>query len=178
MLAGDHSIFVTDPKLANRRADWLPLQVVQPAFDRSERAAGQKKRSGPTPRLAPRFSEYAFCRSPHPPPCNRNRRSRQGERAKAIRSIRTRGQIGLRRLAIFLNGSLSALALRRTAKVVRFRALAIISVAHALKTRSRSSLSRSGVQGRRGVLFISSPSAHLQLSRPDFSQNYLHLSGT
>jgi hypothetical protein len=28
-------------------------------------------------------------------------------------------------------------------------------------------------------LFISpSPSAHLQLSRPDFSQNYLHLSGT
>jgi hypothetical protein len=89
------------------------------------------------------------------------------------------GQIGPRRLAIFLNGSLSATALRRTAKVVRFRALAIISVLHALKTRSRSSLSRSGVQGRRGVLFISpSPSAHLQLSRPDFSQNYLHLSGT
>ena len=61
----------------------------------------------------------------------------------------------MRRLAIFFNGSLSALALRRTAKVVRFRALAIISVAHALKTRSRSSLSRSGVQGCRGVLFIS-----------------------
>ena len=72
-----------------------------------------------------------------------------------IRSTRSHGQIGLRRLAIFLNGSLSAPALRRTAKVVRFRSLAIISALHALKTSSRSSLSRSGVQGRRGVLFIS-----------------------
>src|SRR5258708_3207787 len=60
-------------------------------------------------------------------------------------------KFSLRRLAIFLNGSLSVLALRRTAKVVRFRALAIVSVLLALKTSSRSSLSRSGVQGRRGV---------------------------
>ena len=80
----------------------------------------------------------------------------------------------LRRLAIFLNGSLSVLALRRTAKVVRFRALAIVSALLALKTSSRSSLSRSGVQGRRGVLVISpSLSAHLQLFKPDFSQDYL-----
>lgn len=85
----------------------------------------------------------------------------------------------LRRMAIFRNGSLSVLALRRTAKVVRFRALAIISALHALKTSSRSSLSRSGVQGRRGVLFISpSPSAHLQLFQPDFSQDYRQLFGT
>jgi hypothetical protein len=91
------------------------------------------------------------------------RKPRQGglnRRAKAILhgrkpSAALRGQGQMRRLAIFFNGSLSALALRRTAKVVRFRALAIISVAHALKTRSRSSLSRSGVQGCRGVLFIS-----------------------
>jgi hypothetical protein len=47
------------------------------------------------------------------------------------------------------------LALRRTAKVVRFRALAIFSALLALKTSSRSSLSRSGVQGRRGVPVIS-----------------------
>jgi hypothetical protein len=83
-----------------------------------------------------------------------------------------------RSLAIFLNGSPSALALRRTAKVVRFRALAIVSAPLALKTSSRSSLSLSGVQGRRGVpVMFLSPSAHLQLSRPDFSQNYLYLSG-
>jgi hypothetical protein len=69
-------------------------------------------------------------------------------------------QIKLRRLAIFLNGSLSVLALRRTAKVVRFRALAIVSVLLALKTSSRSSLSRSGVQGRRGVpVIFASPSS-------------------
>jgi hypothetical protein len=70
------------------------------------------------------------------------------------------------------------LALRRTAKVVRFRALAIVSVLLALKTSSRSSLSRSGVQGRRGVLVISpSLSAHLQLFQPDFSQDYPQSSG-
>jgi hypothetical protein len=68
-------------------------------------------------------------------------------------------QIKLRRLAIFLNGSLSVLALRRTAKVVRFRALAMVSTLFALRTSARSSLSRSGVQGRRGVPVISpSPS--------------------
>jgi hypothetical protein len=85
----------------------------------------------------------------------------------------------MRRLAIFLNGSLSVLALRRTAKVVRFRALAIVSVLIALKTSSRSSLSRSGVQGCRGVAVIfPAPSAHLQLFQPDFYYDYLQLSGT
>ena len=68
-------------------------------------------------------------------------------------------QISLRSLAIFLNGSLSVFALRRTAKVVRFRALAIVSTLFALRTSARSSLSRSGVQGRRGVPVIS-PSPH------------------
>ena len=69
-------------------------------------------------------------------------------------------KISLRRLAIFLNGSLSVFALRRTAKVVRFRALAMVSTLFALRTSARSSLSRSGVQGRRGVPVISpSPSA-------------------
>jgi len=57
------------------------------------------------------------------------------------------------------------LALRRTAKVVRFRALAIVSALLALKTSSRSSLSRSGVQGRRGVPVIS-PSPSPTPSRP------------
>ena len=47
------------------------------------------------------------------------------------------------------------LALRRTAKVVRFRVSAIVSVLLALRTSSRSSLSRSGVQDRRGVPVIS-----------------------
>src|ERR1700733_8124610 len=106
------------------------------------------------------------------------RKLRQGalnRRAKAILqgrkpSAALRRQRQMRRLAIFFNGSLSALALPRTAKVVRFRALAIISVAHALKTRSRNSLSRSDVQGRSWRTFhFPSPSAHLQLSRPDFS---------
>jgi len=68
-------------------------------------------------------------------------------------------QICLRCLAIFLNGSLSVFALRRIAKVVRFRALAIASTLFALRTSARSCLSRSGVQGRRGVPVISqSPS--------------------
>ncbi len=43
------------------------------------------------------------------------------------------GSNQLRRLAIFLNGSLSVFALRRTAKVVRFRASAIVSVQPWLK---------------------------------------------
>ncbi len=68
-------------------------------------------------------------------------------------------QICLRCLAIFLNGSLSVFALRRIAKVVRFRALAIASTLFPLRTSARSSLSRSGVQGRRSVPVISpSPS--------------------
>src|SRR5260370_9726783 len=53
-------------------------------------------------------------------------------------------QISLRSLAIFLNGSLSMFALRRTAKVVRSRALAIVSTLFALRTSARSSLSCSG----------------------------------
>jgi hypothetical protein len=65
-----------------------------------------------------------------------------------------------RRLAIFLNGSLSVFALRRTAKVVRFRALAIVSTLFAFRTSARSFLSCSAVQGARGVPVISpSPSA-------------------
>ena len=92
---------------------------------------------------------------PDQPTSKRNRRAKAILRArKPPEALQGRGQIGLRRLAIFLNGSLSAPALRRTANVVRFRALAIISALH-VKTRSRSSLSRSGVQGCRGVLFIS-----------------------
>src|SRR5258706_7311504 len=63
-------------------------------------------------------------------------------------------QISLRCLAIFLNGSLSVFALRRTAKVVRFRASAIVSTLFALRTKARSFLSCSGVQGARGVPFI------------------------
>ena len=71
-------------------------------------------------------------------------------------------QIGLRILAIFLNGSLSVFALRSTAKVVRFRAVAIVSTLFALRTSARSSLSCSGVQGARGVPVISaSPSASI-----------------
>src|SRR5260370_9406558 len=71
-------------------------------------------------------------------------------------------QISLRSFAIFLNGSLSVFALRRTAKVVRFRALAIVSTLFALRTSARSSLSCSGVQGARGVPVISaSPSASI-----------------
>src|SRR6266481_2786332 len=61
-----------------------------------------------------------------------------------------------RRLAIFLNGSLSVFALRRTAKVVRFRASAIVSTLFAFRTSARSFLSCSGVQGARGVPVISS----------------------
>jgi hypothetical protein len=53
-------------------------------------------------------------------------------------------KISLRRLAIFLNGSLSVFALRRTAKVVRFRALAMVSTLFALRTSARSSLSPFG----------------------------------
>lgn len=56
--------------------------------------------------------------------------------------------------------------------MVRFRALAIVSALLALKTSSRSSSSRSGVQGRRGIpVIFASPSAyprakcHLPLSR-------------
>jgi hypothetical protein len=64
-------------------------------------------------------------------------------------------QIKLRRLAIFLNGSLRVFALRRTAKVVRFRALAIVSTLLALRTSARSFLSCSAVQGARGVPVIS-----------------------
>jgi hypothetical protein len=45
-------------------------------------------------------------------------------------------------------------ALRRIAKLVRFRALAMVSTLFALRTSARSSLSRSGVQGRRGVPVI------------------------
>ena len=58
-------------------------------------------------------------------------------------------------LVIFLNGSLSVFALRRTAKTVRFRALAIVSTLFALRTSARSCLSCSGVQGARGVPVIS-----------------------
>src|SRR5260370_35771078 len=69
-------------------------------------------------------------------------------------------QIKLRCLAIFLNGSLSVFALRRTAKVVRFRASGIVSTLFAFRTSARSFLSCSGVQGARGVPFISpSPAA-------------------
>ncbi len=69
------------------------------------------------------------------------------------------GSNQLRRLAIFLNGSLSVFALRRTAKVVRFSTPAIVSTLFALRTSDRSFLSCSGVQGARGVPFISpSPS--------------------
>ena len=64
-------------------------------------------------------------------------------------------QISLRCLAIFLNGSLSVFALRRTAKVVRFRGSAMVSTLFALRTSARSFLSCSGVQGARGVPFIS-----------------------
>ena len=46
-------------------------------------------------------------------------------------------------------------ALRRTAKTVRFRALAIVSTLFALRTSARSCLSCSGVQGARGVPVIS-----------------------
>src|SRR6266404_5159946 len=75
-------------------------------------------------------------------------------------------QISLRYLTIFLNGILSVFALRRTAKVVRFRASAIVSTLFALRTSARSFLSCSGVQGARGVPFIfPSPSA-LQSRRP------------
>jgi hypothetical protein len=63
-------------------------------------------------------------------------------------------QICPRCLAIFLNGSLSVFALRRIAKLVRFRARAMVSTLFALRTSARSSLSRSGVQGRRGVPVI------------------------
>ena len=65
-------------------------------------------------------------------------------------------QICPRCLAIFLNGSLSVFALRRIAKLVRFSALAMVSTLFALRTSARSSLSRSGVQGRRGVPVICS----------------------
>ncbi|SRR5712692_7879546 len=85
-------------------------------------------------------------------------------RASARVSTRRPDQISLRCLAIFLNGSLSVFALRRTAKVVRFRTSAIVSTLFALRTSDRSFLSCSGVQGaRRGVPFISpSPSAQDQ----------------
>jgi hypothetical protein len=63
-------------------------------------------------------------------------------------------QICPRCLAIFLNGSLSVFALRRIAKLVRFRALAMVSTLFALRTSARSSWSRSGIQGRRGVPVI------------------------
>jgi hypothetical protein len=59
-----------------------------------------------------------------------------------------------RELAIFLSGSLSVFALRRIAKLVRFRALAMVSTLFELRTSVRSSLSCSGVQGRRGVPVI------------------------
>src|SRR6266404_8867012 len=73
-------------------------------------------------------------------------------------------QISLRCLTIFLNGILSVFALRRTAKVVRFRASAIVSTLFALRTSARSLLSCSGVQGARGVPFISpSPFVPLEL---------------
>src|SRR5450631_3302606 len=84
-------------------------------------------------------------------------------------------------LAIFLNGSLSVLALRRTAKVVRFKVSAIVSALLALKTSSRSSLSRSGVQGRRGVPVISpspltpTPAAQVQhLNCIHFAERHDH----
>src|SRR6266404_4794016 len=60
-----------------------------------------------------------------------------------------------RRLAIFLNGSLSVFALRRIAKVVRFRASAIVSTLFAFRTSARSFLSCSAVQGARGATVIS-----------------------
>jgi hypothetical protein len=66
-----------------------------------------------------------------------------------------------RRLAIFLNGSLSVFALRRIAKVVRFRASAIVSTLFAFRTSARSFLSCSAVQGARGVPVIS-PSPQCQ----------------
>jgi hypothetical protein len=67
---------------------------------------------------------------------------------------KTADQICPRCLAIFLNGSRSVFALRRIAKLVRFRALAMVSTLFALRTSARSSLSRSAVQGRRGVPVI------------------------
>jgi hypothetical protein len=67
---------------------------------------------------------------------------------------KTADQICPRCLAIFLNGSRSVFALRRIAKLVRFRVLAMVSTLFALRTSARSSLSRSGVQGRRGVPVI------------------------
>src|SRR5258708_3011574 len=75
-------------------------------------------------------------------------------------------QISLRCLAIFLNGILIVFALRRTAKVVRFRASAIVSTLFALRTSARSFLSCSGVQGARGVPFISPSPSALQSRRP------------
>ena len=74
-------------------------------------------------------------------------------------------QISLRCLAIVLNGILSVFALRCTAKVVRFRASAIVSTLFALRTSARSFLSCSGVQGARGVPFISPSPAALQSPR-------------
>jgi hypothetical protein len=70
-----------------------------------------------------------------------------------------------RELAIFLSGSLSVFALRRIAKLVRFRVLAMVSTLFELRTSARSSLSRSGVQGRRGVPVI----CHSPPSRRDRS---------
>ena len=67
---------------------------------------------------------------------------------------KTADQICPRCLAIFLNGSRSVFALRRIAKLVRFKVLAMVSTLFALRTSARSSLSRSGVQGRRGVPVI------------------------
>src|SRR6266446_5976261 len=72
----------------------------------------------------------------------------------------------MRCLAIFLNGSLNVFALRRTAKVVRFKASAIVPTLFALRTSARSFLSCSGVQGARGVPFISPSPSALQSRRP------------
>ena len=66
-------------------------------------------------------------------------------------------------LAIFLNGSLSVFALRRTAKVVRFRASAIVSTLFAFRTSARSFLARPPVHAG-GVLFVA-PSANAPAER-------------
>jgi hypothetical protein len=71
------------------------------------------------------------------------------------------------------------LARRRIASGVRLSNFAIASTLFALRISSRNLFSSSGVHGAVGIAIISpSPSAHLKLSRPDFSQNYLQLSGT
>src|SRR6266478_486264 len=80
-------------------------------------------------------------------------------------------QIKLRRLAIFLNGSLRVFALRRTAKAVRFRALAIVSTLLALRTSARSFLSCSA--GSKAL--VASPSFPLRLQLKPFQRKPDHV---